>query len=308
MRIVARRSAGFTLIELLVVIAIIAILISLLVPAVQKVREAAAKTQCTNNLKQMGVAMHAYHDTYKVFAPAFTKVTAPPLPNQVTSNWGWGTMILPYVEQAGLYSTLNPQQNNLTQSATTNQMLAVFSCPADGSGFQNPNIGNYGKSNYAASEQISDGGSVINMQMITDGTSNTLMIGERDMTLQVGAAWAGRDPATNTGTIAVVGRPNWPINTQFSLAFLQANPPPGTYAADKAAGQCKSFSWTSMHLGGANFLFCDGSVHLISDSIDSDPAQQNCTNPGTLAPPLPNFTFQKIYYRADGYPLADNFY
>src|SRR5438445_3429025 len=88
---------GLTLIELLVVIAIIAILIGLLVPAVQKVREAAARTQCQNNLHQIGVAMHAYHDANKAFPPAFAK----------PSNWGWSVWLLPYVEQTPLFNTLN---------------------------------------------------------------------------------------------------------------------------------------------------------------------------------------------------------
>jgi prepilin-type N-terminal cleavage/methylation domain-containing protein/prepilin-type processing-associated H-X9-DG protein len=297
----SRRPPGFTLIELLVVIAIIAILIALLVPSVQKVREAAARTQCDNNLKQMGVAMHMYHDTYKMFPPAFTKVSVPLAPNQITNNWGWSVMLLPFLEQDALYNTLNVSAVNLAQSVTTNQAYPVFTCPSDPAPPTNAQIaaalGGYGKSNYAVSEQVCDGGSTYRMTQITDGTSNTLMIGEREMTTQIGAAWAGRDPATATGTVAVVGRPNWPINTRQ----------PGTYAADKAAGQCKSFAWASLHLGGANFAFCDGSVRFLSEDIDSDPAQQNCNNPGTIPLPLPNFTYQKLYYKDDGYVLSDNF-
>src|SRR5476651_764205 len=103
-----RRSA-FTLIELLVVIAIIAILIALLVPAVQKVRAAAARTQCINNLKQQGLALHAYHNAFKHFpagytTPVVTTLTAAP-------GWGWGTLLLPYVDQQPLFKDLDPDNN-----------------------------------------------------------------------------------------------------------------------------------------------------------------------------------------------------
>ena len=104
---------GFTLIELLVVIAIIAVLIALLVPAVQKVREAAARTQCQNNLHQIGLAMHAYHDANKAFPPAFSK----------PANWGWSVWLLPYVEQAPLFATLDPLNTKIAVSANTTLSL-----------------------------------------------------------------------------------------------------------------------------------------------------------------------------------------
>src|ERR1700679_3980811 len=101
------RRLGFTLIELLVVIAIIAVLIGLLVPAVQKVRESANRTQCQNNLKQLGLSLHSYHDIYKVFPAAYKAGTT--TSNLAMPGWGWGTSVLPYIEQQPLWLQLSPQ-------------------------------------------------------------------------------------------------------------------------------------------------------------------------------------------------------
>src|SRR5947208_9746954 len=106
-----RKRSGFTLIELLVVIAIIAILIGLLVPAVQKVRAAAARTQCLNNLKQIGLALHEYHGANKVFPPGY-QATGPYVDGatDTTPGWGWAAMILPYLDQDPLYRQLTLNQ------------------------------------------------------------------------------------------------------------------------------------------------------------------------------------------------------
>src|SRR5215813_11764682 len=101
------RHSGFTLIELLVVIAIIAILIGLLLPAVQKVREAAARLTCTNNLKQIGLAMHNYHSAFERFPPGFTSATATINGDGLGPGWGWGAYLLPYIEQDNLHRQIN---------------------------------------------------------------------------------------------------------------------------------------------------------------------------------------------------------
>src|SRR5271166_4316121 len=150
--------SAFTLIELLVVIAIIAILIGLLLPAVQKVREAAARTKCTNNLKQIGLAMQNYHTSNGYFPPAFGKT-----PTQPESNWAWGTYLLPYVEQGTVYSALAPDTTPAPTAPTPNTMLSlsIYVCPSDAGGPINKNLDGFAKSNYVVSEQVSDGGSQI---------------------------------------------------------------------------------------------------------------------------------------------------
>ena len=272
-RLPAPRRRGFTLIELLVVIAIIAVLIGLLLPAVQKVREAAARTQCHNNLHQLGLAMLSYHDVYHAFPPAFAK----------PSNYGWSVWLLPYVEQPNLYNAINPQNTVLALNANTTLRLALFRCPTDPGGDFNEYFGGYATSNYVVSEQVSDGNSAIPISAITDGTSNTIMFGERDLKKQVGAVWPGRDSTHSilSGVEVMIGRPTWPINTAFAGA-------PDTF--------CTRYAWSSYHPSGANFAFCDGSVHLLMSSLGNDPSQQSCNKPVPA-----NFPLLNLYFASDGY-------
>src|SRR5947209_2581264 len=153
------RRPAFTLIELLVVIAIIAILIGLLLPAVQKVREAAARTKCSNNLKQIGLALHNYAEINGQYPPAYTNV--PPPPTDYLPGWGWGTLILPFVEQEALYAQLDPKHtlfgngNNPAASSPPTQQsqlcqlpLKVYRCPSDNGPDLNDFRNNFALSNY----------------------------------------------------------------------------------------------------------------------------------------------------------------
>ncbi|WP_439625101.1 DUF1559 domain-containing protein [Gemmata sp.] len=198
------RRKAFTLIELLVVIAIIAILIGLLLPAVQKVREAAARMKCQNNLKQLGLALHNYQDSKLSFpVPFWAEIGA----GHTNGDWGWAVEILPYLEQTSLHTALNPGNymgdipgvNSTTQTAPS-----VFLCPSDPvGGTTNSYAGDYARSNYLVSQLITSSIQTTNgvvtyrrtftLALITDGTSNTLMVGERDMKkITSGGIWIGR--------------------------------------------------------------------------------------------------------------------
>jgi prepilin-type N-terminal cleavage/methylation domain-containing protein/prepilin-type processing-associated H-X9-DG protein len=242
----ARRRVGFTLIELLVVIAIIAILIALLVPAVQKVREAAARTQCINNLKNIGLALHGYHDATKRF---------PYGPS------GWMTAILPYVEQ-------------LANTPSANK-LAVFYCPSE------PRSGNpvYNSSNgchtYPGcaglnSNDFPDRGIFgyigntrgLTMMQITDGTSNTLMVGERPPSSDLFWGWwrLGADHDIIAWAIDN-GYHAYPSGTNTSGATYTC-PNPAFFSPGRQGDNCSFNHFWSYHTGGANFCMGDGTVRF----------------------------------------------
>jgi prepilin-type N-terminal cleavage/methylation domain-containing protein/prepilin-type processing-associated H-X9-DG protein len=273
-----RFNRGFTLVELLVVIAVIGILVALLLPAIQAAREAARRMKCQNNLHQMVIAMQRYHGDRKYFPPAFLK----------PGNYGWSVWLLPYLEEQSLFDSLNPNATTIAVNADTTRSLDLFTCPSDPSPKIHIFYSGYAKSNYGVSEQISDGGSQIKISQITDGTSKTLCIGERDMELQAGAIWAGRD--TSSGVASVIGRPTWPLNTKYA----------GGTTCCASDTLCTRYAWSSTHPGGVNFAFCDGSAHYLTDTTISDPTQQTCNKPVAT-----NFVLQNLYFRNDGNLIDD---
>jgi prepilin-type N-terminal cleavage/methylation domain-containing protein len=193
---------GFTLVELLVVIAIIGVLVALLLPAVQAAREAARRMQCTNNLKQLGLAVHNYHDTFNVFPPQMLNVDT-----NNNRRWGWGAVTLPYIEQGNLHAQLNPDGGKQIPVASTlingapllKTKVATHLCPSDNTGVVtnqfHPSIAAssnadswYSKSNYVCNQQMMRyragfAGACFRMAEVTDGTTNTLLLTERRLSI-----------------------------------------------------------------------------------------------------------------------------
>jgi prepilin-type N-terminal cleavage/methylation domain-containing protein/prepilin-type processing-associated H-X9-DG protein len=298
----ARR--GFTLIELLVVIAIIAILIGLLVPAVQKVREAAARAQCVNNLKQIGLALHAFHDTYKRFPPEGA--------TDANNRWGWAVAILPYLEQGNLFRGLGSPNifsttSTMPGSATTifpstgtallQTRIPTYLCPSDPEQSDtNDNFNNYGASNYVISEGViswlDTSLGATRIASITDGTSNTILAGERDRQIGIGAIWAGRRNTGGSVGGAARERPNTPyLGNRGSKCCSGEQPSP--------PDPCRRGGFSSGHTGGVNFVFCDGAVRFISETIETDPTMVGCG-----APRKSNYLYQKLYWLNDGLPVS----
>ncbi len=285
-RTVAR---GFTLIELLVVIAIIAVLVALLLPAVQNAREAARRSQCQNNLKQIGIALHNYHETNQCFPHGWIGVTANQPDINGLNGWGWASKLLHRIEQPALYHAINFKLSvaNGANSAYVIRPLPVFRCPSDSSAdtwkLQNPAgttlatlatanyVGNFGTDGLDACLTFTPGmtclgdgvlmhNRTIRFGDIRDGTSSTLMIGERKTRddLNWHSTWAGVIPGGDE-------------TLQRVLAVTDHVP-------NSPAAHFDDFS--SHHTTGGHFLLGDGRVRLITNNIDENVYKKLATRAG----------------------------
>ncbi|MEW4451647.1 DUF1559 domain-containing protein [Bremerella sp. JC817] len=260
---------GFTLVELLVVIAIIGVLIALLLPAVQQAREAARRAHCNNNLKQIGLACHMYHDTHQKLPPSFIDA-------HDKSGFAWSFFVLPYLEQDNLYQRVNSSKNTF-QDILDNDLevaqtsLNAYLCPSDPGGSLNDNrpfmidgsSQDIAKSNYPGcagtlgSKGMLSGKIGVKFKEVTDGLSNTIMVGER-RSPEAGYAslWMGeRTKQSGDGIVntdAIQGYGSYRIGDGESVT----------------AGKKPDTAFSSMHPGGVQFVFGDGSVHFLSENID----------------------------------------
>ncbi|UUO09181.1 DUF1559 domain-containing protein [Blastopirellula sp. J2-11] len=293
---------GFTLVELLVVIAIIGVLIALLLPAVQQAREAARRMTCTNNLKQFGLALHNYHDTFLAFPGVSHKCADAGTGTEGThAHWTWGTQIMPFIEQSNTYDILSAPNDYMhdaiadaTRFAILQTPIKAFRCPSDVGPDLNSKylcvgeeiaLSNYigcnspqevwrGKPRglFVAGSRVQGDDSEKRRQMrdVIDGTSNSIAMGERAWKIngvELGAGliygMSGNSDVQlvgdyNHGFISVVGAGKPPINWTLTC---------GSTCNDVDGRE----GFSSLHPGGAQFVFVDGSVKLLSETISHTP-------------------------------------
>ncbi|MGI6418982.1 MAG: DUF1559 domain-containing protein [Thermoguttaceae bacterium] len=309
-----RNLRGFTLVELLVVIAIIGILIALLLPAVQAAREAARRSQCTNNLKQIGLALHNYHDTFLVFPPGY--IDEKPSLGQDGHGWIVNAFLLPFLEQTGLYDQLNTTHRmDLTNATTLNLARTIVSgylCPSstEADATQSPRltINDYriGVSNYLGIMGNQDfrcwstginglfyHNSRVKIRDVTDGTSNSFAFAERsappNRSNWVGGVWAGTTIQQADSGDCFGGK--WGYEslrnaltlTRAGWGLINTSPPTYTYGP------------SSLHPGGCHFLLVDGSVRFVTETIDA-------SYPG---PSPPMSTYQRLGSINDGLTVGE---
>ena len=294
---------AFTLVELLVVIAIIGVLLGLLLPAVQAAREAARRSQCVNNLKQMGTAIQNYHSQESSFPPGASKHE-----EEDKVGLSWRVFILPFLELNNIYEQIAPLPNgggaNLSAQGT---LIEIYHCPSAERPPADPGflkISNY--AGISGANNTNNPEDVVNLEdnlcgdlevngvfypesniriaQITDGSSNTLAIGERLYSFRdwvSGMTWFGDNPPTaSTGWCTGSGKTiHFPLNAdhwEFGFYRFDFQMPPG----GERKMLLNELPFASVHPGGGNFCLADGSVHFFNEDIDFTVYQAMATRNG----------------------------
>ena len=288
------KKRGFALVEMLVLVGIITLILAVLLPAIQSFREDARRMHCKNNLKRIGLALHNYHETYNTFPPGWISNLGA---SGLGARFGWQASILPFLDQAPLYNQIrfhltphDADQNPLKVCQTT---LIAYRCQVDPAPERNPLRGEFATSNYSGnygdfparlrplglgdfwpgvvdapmqSRGIFALNSSVRFISITDGTSNTFLVGERGFSSGAGI-WAGvTDNAHEDDTLTDCSHRSRP-NASWS-------------------------SYSSRHEGGVHMLLCDGAVRFVADKIDSKAAPDQGT-------------FQKLGCKDEGQVIGD---
>lgn len=280
----AKNRPAFTLIELLVVIGILGVLIALLLPAVQKARESANRAKCQNNLRQIGIALHSYHGDHNAFPPGYRwQSRVPDVPNRTDPGWSWAAFLLPYVEHDNLQHQINFNSSvgDPSNESVRATVLSVFVCPTDQqtglfqiqttTGLSFDSATNSYAACFGGLVEIGDTpgcgdgvfyrNSRVRIADITDGSSNTLAVGER-AALFAQAPWAG---AVSAGTVRITpGAPT--TSTSVEAAPVQVLAHCGSHALND--NQSDPDDFFTPHVGVAFFLFADGSVRPVSVNTD----------------------------------------
>ena len=314
---------AFTLIELLVVIAIIAVLLALFLPAVQSAREAARRIQCANNFRQIILAMHTYHDATSAFPPGWVSRPDPLTGDNAGPGWGWIALMLPAIEQSGTFNSINfllPIESEANQTGCMTQ-LHIFACPSDASFVPSFTVVDSSTTNLALGDPICDVASSsyvgcfgtgdpsslypfsatdeppgrdngdgiffrnrsVTIAAITDGTSQTIAVGERSQNLSR-ATWVGAVTGAAVPITELQAEGGLSPEGGDALVVSHTGELDGPNSRPAHADQ-----FWSRHPGGAQFAFVDGSVRFLKEK-------------------RPLAIFQAMATRAGGEVLSDDAY
>lgn len=295
---------AFTLIELLVVIAIIGILVALLLPAVQMAREAGRRTKCMNNLKQIGIALQAYHTLEGCFPNGASSAELKRLGTgtPVGTREGWRVYLLPYIERTGLAETYDYDASVCegVDCELSAKKISVYLCPSDGDqpfDPHNTDVYHWRTANYVGVMGTTDKGmvalenrhcgsyatsgclypySVVRLADVTDGAANTLIVGEQIHWLRVwtaGAYWTNIYGPKNHTCVMPTKNVHWPINT---------DPKERKYNHARPDQNClfNDIYFSSNHDGGCNFTWADGHVSWLNESIELETFKALATRAG----------------------------